>query len=47
MRVQAVRAIATRQLLVLQRSPHRLFDVTVWPVVGAVINRGSPSDIVR
>jgi len=32
-----VRAIATRQALVLWRSPHRFFDVTVWPVVDTLL----------
>ena len=37
MRLQAVRAVAGRQALVLWRSPHRLFDVTVWPVVDTLL----------
>ncbi|MDQ1713261.1 MAG: type transport system permease protein [Frankiaceae bacterium] len=37
MRWQHVRAIAVRQALVLWRSPHRLFDVTVWPVVDTLL----------
>lgn len=37
MRWQPVRAIAKRQALVLWRSPHRLFDVTVWPVVDTLL----------
>jgi ABC-2 type transport system permease protein len=37
MRWQHVRAIAMRQALVLWRSPHRLFDVTVWPVVDTLL----------
>jgi ABC-2 type transport system permease protein len=32
-----VRAVARRHAYVLQRSPHRLFDVTVWPVVDTVL----------
>lgn len=28
-----VRAIAKRHALALKRSPHRLFDVTIWPLV--------------
>lgn len=32
-----VRAIARRHALVLRRSPHRLFDVTIWPLVDAVL----------
>jgi ABC-2 type transport system permease protein len=36
-RWQPVRAIAKRQALVLWRSPHRLFDVTVWPVVDTLL----------
>lgn len=37
MRWQPVKAIAKRQALVLQRSPHRLFDVTIWPVVDTLL----------
>lgn len=37
MRWSAVYAIAKRQALVLQRSPHRLFDVTIWPVVDTLL----------
>lgn len=37
MRWPAVYAIAKRQALVLQRSPHRLFDVTIWPVVDTLL----------
>ena len=37
MRWQPVRAIAVRQALVLRRSPPRLFDVTVWPVVDTLL----------
>ncbi|MDT4941039.1 MAG: type transport system permease protein [Pseudonocardiales bacterium] len=37
MRRQPVMAIARRQALVLWRSPHRLFDVTVWPVVDTLL----------
>jgi ABC-2 type transport system permease protein len=37
MRWQAVRAVAVRQALVLRRSPHRLFDVTIWPVVDTLL----------
>lgn len=36
-RTQAVGAIARRQMLVLKRSPHRFFDVTVWPVVDTLL----------
>jgi len=32
-----IRAVARRQALVLQRSPHRLFDVTVWPLVDTLL----------
>lgn len=32
-----IRAIARRHAYVLWRSPHRLFDVTVWPLVDAVL----------
>ena len=37
MRWQPVKAIAVRQALVLRRSPHRLFDVTVWPLVDTLL----------
>ncbi len=37
MRWQPVRAIAVRQALVLRRSPHRLFDVTIWPLVDTLL----------
>jgi ABC-2 type transport system permease protein len=45
-------AVARRHAYVLRRSPHRLFDVTVWPVVDTVLfgslgvffaQRGGPS----
>jgi ABC-2 type transport system permease protein len=29
--------MAVRQALVLRRSPHRLFDVTIWPVVDTLL----------
>ena len=32
-----IRAIARRHLYVMQRSPHRLFDVTVWPFVDILL----------
>ena len=32
-----IRAVARRHAYVLRRSPHRLFDVTVWPVVDTVL----------
>ena len=32
-----IRAIARRHAYVLYRSPHRLFDVTVWPIVDTVL----------
>jgi ABC-2 type transport system permease protein len=32
-----VRAVARRHAYVLRRSPHRLFDVTVWPIVDTVL----------
>jgi ABC-2 type transport system permease protein len=32
-----IRAIARRHALVLARSPHRLFDVTIWPLVDALL----------
>lgn len=34
---QRVRAIARRHAYVLKRSPHRLFDVTVWPLVDVLL----------
>ena len=37
MRWRPVRAIAIRQAIVLRRSPHRLFDVTIWPVVDTLL----------
>lgn len=37
LRWRAVRAVAVRQALVLWRSPHRFFDVTVWPVVDTLL----------
>lgn len=37
MRWPAVYAIAKRQAIVLRRSPHRLFDVTIWPVVDTLL----------
>ena len=32
-----VRAIARRHAYVLRRSPHRLFDVTIWPLVDVIL----------
>jgi ABC-2 type transport system permease protein len=32
-----IRAIARRNAFVMLRSPHRLFDVTIWPVVDALL----------
>ena len=32
-----VRAIARRHALALRRSPHRFFDISVWPVVDALL----------
>jgi ABC-2 type transport system permease protein len=32
-----IRTIARRHAYVLQRSPHRLFDVTIWPLVDALL----------
>lgn len=32
-----VRAIARRHWYVVRRSPHRLFDVTVWPIVDVLL----------
>ena len=37
MRWQPVRAIAVRQMLVLKRSPHRFFDVSIWPTVDTLL----------
>ncbi|HEX8003612.1 MAG TPA: ABC transporter permease [Mycobacteriales bacterium] len=37
MRWSAVLAIAKRHTLVLQRSPHRLFDITIWPIVDTLL----------
>lgn len=34
---QRVRAIARRQRYVVQRSPHRSFDLTVWPLVDTLL----------
>ena len=30
-------AVARRHFYVLKRSPHRLFDVTVWPLVDVLL----------
>jgi ABC-2 type transport system permease protein len=32
-----IRAIARRHAFVMLRSPHRLFDVTIWPMVDALL----------
>jgi ABC-2 type transport system permease protein len=32
-----IRAVARRHYLVMLRSPHRLFDVTVWPLVDVLL----------
>ena len=32
-----IRAVARRHFYVLRRSPHRLFDVTVWPLVDVLL----------
>jgi ABC-2 type transport system permease protein len=32
-----IRAVARRHAYVLQRSPHRLFDVTIWPLVDVLL----------
>lgn len=37
MRWRPIRAVAIRQALVLRRSPHRLFDVTIWPLVDTLL----------
>ncbi|MEP7055238.1 MAG: ABC transporter permease [Actinomycetota bacterium] len=34
---QRIRAIARRQRYVVQRSPHRSFDLTVWPLVDTML----------
>jgi ABC-2 type transport system permease protein len=34
---QRVRAIARRQAYVLQRSPHRFYDITIWPLVDTLL----------
>ncbi len=34
---QRVLAVSRRHALVLRRSPHRLFDVTIWPLVDALL----------
>jgi ABC-2 type transport system permease protein len=36
-RRERILAVARRHLYVLQRSPHRLFDVTLWPIVDALL----------
>ena len=35
--IRRILAIAQRHAYVLQRSPHRLFDIVVWPVVDVVL----------
>jgi ABC-2 type transport system permease protein len=32
-----IRAIARRHAYVLRRSPHRLFDITIWPLVDVIL----------
>ena len=32
-----IKSVARRQAFVLQRSPHRLFDVTIWPLVDTLL----------
>ena len=32
-----IKAVARRHAYVLQRSPHRLFDVTIWPLVDVLL----------
>ncbi|HEU4481219.1 MAG TPA: ABC transporter permease, partial [Actinomycetota bacterium] len=32
-----IKAIAIRHAFVLRRSPHRLFDVTIWPLVDVLL----------
>jgi ABC-2 type transport system permease protein len=36
-RWRRVRAVARRHAYVLKRSPHRLFDVTIWPLVDVLL----------
>ena len=49
-------AVARRHAYVLYRSPHRLFDVTVWPIVDTVLfgslgvyfaSRGGPDSVAQ
>jgi ABC-2 type transport system permease protein len=51
-----IRAVARRQAFVMLRSPHRLFDVTIWPLVDALLfgsiaaffaRQGGPSGAVQ
>jgi len=50
-----IRAIARRHYYVLLRAPHRLFDVTIWPLVdvllfgsiAAFVSRGGGADSAR
>ena len=35
--IRRVRTIARRHALTLKRSPHRLFDVTIWPLVDVIL----------
>ncbi|MDQ3772761.1 MAG: hypothetical protein M3343_11835, partial [Actinomycetota bacterium] len=32
-----IRSVARRHYYVMLRSPHRLFDVTIWPLVDVVL----------
>jgi ABC-2 type transport system permease protein len=51
-----IRAVARRHAYVMLRSPHRLFDVTIWPLVDALLfgsialffaRQGGPSGAVQ
>jgi ABC-2 type transport system permease protein len=51
-----IRAVARRHAFVMLRSPHRLFDVTIWPLVDALLfgsialsfaRQGGPSGAVQ
>ena len=45
-RLAAARAVARRHAYVLARSPHRLFDVTLWPLVDVLLF-GALADVRR
>lgn len=51
-----IRAVARRHAFVMLRSPHRLFDVTIWPLVDALLfgsiayfyaGRGGPGGLAQ